>query len=245
MTHNESISISDYFTVTEGDKVLYRPTCHYAYHPANDAVLSLHEMFGRAGKPQPTYLDPSVLLETSSVGTDFGPSGPAPSGGRGVNGKRSPSTPFGLTMTLPPKRFAALFMGNGICPPHWWAKGSGDQMELGKAALEILELAGEGLAKAENHAGLASKQLMFLQTHAKAGREVRCDAPGFVGGCDFAADQVRGGHAELGDVAQADPQIRGKAATGIDRRSRVDHRCWQQMAGGRGQYDGRGERQRR
>ena len=27
----------------------YRPTCHYAYHPSNDAVLSLHEMFGRGG----------------------------------------------------------------------------------------------------------------------------------------------------------------------------------------------------
>ena len=24
-----------------------------------------------------------------------------------------------------PKRFAALFMGNGINPDHWWAKGSG------------------------------------------------------------------------------------------------------------------------
>ena len=34
-------------------KVVYRPTCHYAYHPANDAVLSLHEMFGAAGKMQP------------------------------------------------------------------------------------------------------------------------------------------------------------------------------------------------
>jgi homospermidine synthase len=52
VTHNESISISDYFTVREGDKVVYRPTCHYAYHPANDAVLSLHELFGRAGKRQ-------------------------------------------------------------------------------------------------------------------------------------------------------------------------------------------------
>jgi homospermidine synthase len=29
---------------------IYRPTCHYAYHPADDAVLSLHEMFGRAGE---------------------------------------------------------------------------------------------------------------------------------------------------------------------------------------------------
>lgn len=52
VTHNESISIADYYTVRDGDKVVYRPTCHYAYHPANDAVLSLHEMFGRAGKVQ-------------------------------------------------------------------------------------------------------------------------------------------------------------------------------------------------
>jgi homospermidine synthase len=52
VTHNESISIADYYTVREGDQVVYRPTCHYAYHPANDAVLSLHEMFGRSGKVQ-------------------------------------------------------------------------------------------------------------------------------------------------------------------------------------------------
>jgi homospermidine synthase len=52
VTHNEAISIPDYFTVREGGKVVYRPTCHYAYHPANDAVLSLHEMFGQAGKVQ-------------------------------------------------------------------------------------------------------------------------------------------------------------------------------------------------
>ena len=55
VTHNESISIADYLTVRDGDKVVYRPTCHYAYHPANDAVLSLHEMFGAEGKPQPAF----------------------------------------------------------------------------------------------------------------------------------------------------------------------------------------------
>jgi len=49
ITHNESISIADYFTVREGDRVVYRPTCHYAYHPCNDAILSLHELFGCAG----------------------------------------------------------------------------------------------------------------------------------------------------------------------------------------------------
>jgi homospermidine synthase len=52
VTHNESISIADYFTVREDGKAVYRPTCHYAYHPANDAVLSLHELFGRAGRIQ-------------------------------------------------------------------------------------------------------------------------------------------------------------------------------------------------
>ncbi len=31
-----------------------------------------------------------------------------------------------------PKRFAALFMGCGVHPEEWWAKGSGDSMELGR-----------------------------------------------------------------------------------------------------------------
>jgi homospermidine synthase len=53
VTHNESISIADYFTLGDKPNPAYRPTCHYAYHPCNDAVLSLHEMFGKAGKKQP------------------------------------------------------------------------------------------------------------------------------------------------------------------------------------------------
>lgn len=32
-----------------------------------------------------------------------------------------------------PKRFAALFMGNGVNPNHWWAKGAGEQMELSQS----------------------------------------------------------------------------------------------------------------
>jgi hypothetical protein len=31
-----------------------------------------------------------------------------------------------------PKRFAVLFMGNGVNGNHWWAKGSGDAMQLGR-----------------------------------------------------------------------------------------------------------------
>ena len=55
VTHNESISIADYFTVRNAShEAVYRPTCHYAYHPANDAVLSLHELFGQAGRMQET-----------------------------------------------------------------------------------------------------------------------------------------------------------------------------------------------
>ena len=46
VTHNEAISIADYFTVGEGDAPEFRPTCHYAYHPCGQAVLSLHEMLG-------------------------------------------------------------------------------------------------------------------------------------------------------------------------------------------------------
>jgi homospermidine synthase len=47
ITHGESISISDYFTKRDGAKVVYRPTVHYAYHPCDDAVLSVHELAGR------------------------------------------------------------------------------------------------------------------------------------------------------------------------------------------------------
>ncbi len=47
ITHNEAISIADYYTVESGAGVAYRPTVHYAYHPADDAVLSLHELAGK------------------------------------------------------------------------------------------------------------------------------------------------------------------------------------------------------
>ena len=56
VTHNESISIADYYTVrNDQGEAIYRPTCHYAYHPCDDAVLSLHELFGRAGEIQSAH----------------------------------------------------------------------------------------------------------------------------------------------------------------------------------------------
>lgn len=56
VTHNESISIADYFTVPGKDNAnpVYRPTVHYAYQPCPDALLSLHECFGHDCTVQPT-----------------------------------------------------------------------------------------------------------------------------------------------------------------------------------------------
>lgn len=53
ITHGESISIADYLTVGFGDNPHYRPTVHYAYHPCDDAVLSVHEFAGRNWTLQP------------------------------------------------------------------------------------------------------------------------------------------------------------------------------------------------
>jgi homospermidine synthase len=47
ITHNESISIADYFTLRENGKVTFRPTVHYAYHPCDQAIMSMHEIVGK------------------------------------------------------------------------------------------------------------------------------------------------------------------------------------------------------
>src|SRR5688572_5881861 len=60
-----------------------------------------------------------------------------------------------------PKRLAVLFMANGISPEHWWAKGDGAQMELGKtlAPLEPLK------AKINVVQGLFNKSATGLGIH--------------------------------------------------------------------------------
>ncbi len=49
ITHSEAISLADYYTVRDAGtgRVVYRPTAHYAYHPSDAAVLSVHEFAGR------------------------------------------------------------------------------------------------------------------------------------------------------------------------------------------------------
>jgi homospermidine synthase len=54
ITHNESISLADYYTLRDASgQVVYRPTAHYAYHPCDDAVLSVHELAGKNWEMQP------------------------------------------------------------------------------------------------------------------------------------------------------------------------------------------------
>jgi homospermidine synthase len=46
--------MADYLSLAEpGGTVVYRPTVHYAYHPCDDAVLSLHELAGKGWQLQP------------------------------------------------------------------------------------------------------------------------------------------------------------------------------------------------
>src|SRR5215472_2615420 len=67
ITHGESISIADYLTVKDGDRVEGRPTCHYVYHPCDDAVLSLHEFAGKNWRLQERK---RLMMEEIVKGTD-------------------------------------------------------------------------------------------------------------------------------------------------------------------------------
>ena len=67
ITHSESISLSDYYTVREGEKVVYRPTAHYSYHPSDNAVLSVHEFAGRGYEMQPSK---RIMMDDITSGID-------------------------------------------------------------------------------------------------------------------------------------------------------------------------------
>jgi homospermidine synthase len=70
VTHNEAISIADYLTLWDLSDdgapgvVRYRPTVHYAYHPCDAALASLHELAGRNYEPQGSkrLLGPSDIV---------------------------------------------------------------------------------------------------------------------------------------------------------------------------------------
>lgn len=54
ITHNEAISIADYFSGKIYNE-LYRPTVHYAYHPCDAAVNSIDEICGHNFEPQDNF----------------------------------------------------------------------------------------------------------------------------------------------------------------------------------------------
>jgi homospermidine synthase len=67
ITHSEAISLADYYTVMDGDRVAYRPTTHYAYHPSDSAVLSVHEFAGRNWQLQDRK---RIMMKEITAGTD-------------------------------------------------------------------------------------------------------------------------------------------------------------------------------
>lgn len=67
VTHNESISIADFFTVRKGKKVLFRPTVHYAYRSCDASILSLEECFGRNSELQSEQY---ILMDDIEHGMD-------------------------------------------------------------------------------------------------------------------------------------------------------------------------------
>ena len=67
ITHNEAISTNDYYTVWENGEAVYRPTAHYAYHPSDEAVLSIHELAGKNWRQQAHQ---RLMMDDIEFGTD-------------------------------------------------------------------------------------------------------------------------------------------------------------------------------
>lgn len=77
--HGEAFSISDYLTVWENEKAVYRPTVHYAYCPCDGTIASLLELRMRNFVSQPKHrimnddiIDGVDELGCLLMGHDFG-----------------------------------------------------------------------------------------------------------------------------------------------------------------------------
>ncbi|HOU21496.1 MAG TPA: saccharopine dehydrogenase C-terminal domain-containing protein [Kiritimatiellia bacterium] len=68
VTHGEAFTISHFLTVRRRGRVVYRPTVHYAYMPANDTLASLHELRCRNYELQPRT---RILTEEILDGEDL------------------------------------------------------------------------------------------------------------------------------------------------------------------------------
>ncbi|MSR71016.1 homospermidine synthase [Candidatus Kaiserbacteria bacterium] len=67
VTHNESISIADYYSLRKGSKTVFRPTVHYAYRPCDVALLSVEECLGNVSIQQK---EQRILMDEIDRGMD-------------------------------------------------------------------------------------------------------------------------------------------------------------------------------
>ena len=82
--------------------------------------------------------------------------------------------------STPPKRFAFLFFGDGIHPPEWWSKGSGNSLELGPAFASLDDVKQKvnfihGLRHPDNVCGGHAKGAAGILTgiQPQGGRKIR------------------------------------------------------------------------
>jgi homospermidine synthase len=66
--HGEAFTISDFLTVWEDGKAVYRPTVHYAYCPCDAAIISLQEMRGCNYRLQPNL---RIMGDEITSGSDI------------------------------------------------------------------------------------------------------------------------------------------------------------------------------
>jgi homospermidine synthase len=66
--HGESFTISDHLTVWKNGKAVYRPTVHYAYCPADAAIISLNELRGYDYELQPNL---RIMNDEITGGSDI------------------------------------------------------------------------------------------------------------------------------------------------------------------------------
>ncbi len=66
--HGEAFSISDFLSVWEDGRAVYRPTVHYAYCPCDAAIASLQEMRGYNYQFQPNL---RIMNDEITAGADI------------------------------------------------------------------------------------------------------------------------------------------------------------------------------
>lgn len=68
ITHNESISISEYLTTLDKNGNTYRPTCYYAYKPTDVAMESWNALSGKNNNPD--SMEKKVVFDEVAGGID-------------------------------------------------------------------------------------------------------------------------------------------------------------------------------